>query len=116
MSTWGPWAAVRWEPNVRSSSKQRDSSEQIRELEGRLERLSIVSQGVWLLLKEKTGLTEDDLFAKVEDVDLRDGQLDGKVSRETTTCAACGRVMSRRHNNCLYCGAPRPVDSPFDGV
>ena len=100
----------------RSSSKATDANIRSRRLETRIDRLTMICNAMWLLLKEHTDLTEEDLFQKVEDVDLRDGVLDGKVAKETTTCVNCGRVMSARHSQCLYCGNPRPVESAFDEV
>jgi hypothetical protein len=94
----------------------KDSDFRAARLEGRVDRLAMVCAALWDLVKEHTELTEEDLFRRVEDIDLRDGVLDGKVARETITCVKCGRVMSARHSQCLYCGTPRPVDTAFDEV
>ena len=61
---------------------------------------------VWELLQERTNLTEDDLMAKVRDIDLRDGVADGKLQTDKSLakCSNCGRTMSDRHGRCLYCG------------
>ena len=77
----------------------------VQHLEGRLDRLLLVSMSLWELLKERTDLTEDDLLAKVQEVDLRDGRPDGKVSRTVKKCPQCKRTMSPKHQRCLYCGA-----------
>ena len=100
----------------RVRSKATDSDFRAARLEGRVDRLAMLCAALWDLVKEQGDLTEEDLFQRVEDIDLRDGVLDGKVARETTTCVDCGRVMSARHSQCLYCGSPRPVDTAFDEV
>ncbi len=73
-------------------------------LQSHVERLSMVCQALWTLLRDKTDLTDEDLVARVHDVDLSDGVLDGKVRRSSTECASCGRMVAARHMRCLYCG------------
>ena len=74
-------------------------------LQGHVERLSMVCQALWTLLRDNTDLTDEDLVARVREVDLSDGILDGKVRRTSTQCASCGRMVAARHARCLYCGA-----------
>ena len=40
----------------------------------------------------------------VNEVDMRDGVLNGKNQRSIVECAACGRKVSGLHAACLYCG------------
>ena len=76
------------------------------DIQGRLDRMSLLCMSLWELLKEKEGYTEDELAAMVRKVDLSDGRLDGKVSRkQLLECGSCRRVMSARHARCLYCGS-----------
>jgi len=88
----------------------------VRELEQRLEKLTLVSMAVWSLVQEKTDLTEDDLLARVREIDLMDGQEDGKAKKQLAKCPDCGRTMSPRHNRCLYCGAENLAYSAFDAT
>ncbi|MEM0967376.1 MAG: hypothetical protein AAGJ81_14610 [Verrucomicrobiota bacterium] len=77
----------------------------IRDLQQRLDKLEIVSEAMWLLLKEKTGLSDEDLIYKVSEVDLEDGKLDGKKKKPSAReCHKCGRKNHRNHTRCLYCG------------
>lgn len=77
----------------------------ISDLERRVDRLGLVCQALWELLSEKTGLTEEEVYARMQEVDLRDGKADGKISRQVTACPHCQRPVSSRRNVCLYCGA-----------
>jgi hypothetical protein len=79
----------------------------------RMDRLTLVCMALWALLREKTGLTEQDLLKKVEEIDLSDGVLDGKVRSTVAKCAQCGRAISPRHRRCIYCGAENPSHDPF---
>lgn len=73
-------------------------------LSDRIERLALASEAVWTLLQEKFGLSEDDLRARITEVDATDGQLDGRVRRAPLECTACGRTSPRSWQHCMYCG------------
>jgi len=89
---------------------------EVSHLAERLDRLVLVNMALWSLLQEKTGLTEQDLMDRVQQVDLADGQLDGKARKPLARCPKCDRVMSPRHKRCLYCGADRLDYSAFDSA
>jgi len=77
----------------------------ILDIEERVDTLVLVCTSLWELLKERTDLTEEDLMSKVQEVDLRDGTADGKITVGLQKCHKCGRTMSPKHRRCLYCGA-----------
>ena len=66
------------------------------------ERLYLVVQAMWELLKDKAGLTDADLDAKVQEIDMRDGRLDGQDSTQTDplTCRQCGRTILSGQAQC----------------
>ena len=82
----------------------------------RLDRLVLANMALWSLLQEKTGLTEQDLLDRVQQIDLADGQADGKARKPPAKCGECDRMMSPRHKRCLYCGAERLYYSAFDSA
>jgi len=94
----------------------RDAQQEVRHLEGRLDRLTLVCMALWELLKERGELTEEDLATKVREIDLRDGVADGKVTKQIKHCPKCDRVMSPRHQACMYCGAVDLHVTPFDAA
>ena len=57
--------------------------------------------------KEKAGLTDADLEAKVQEIDMRDGRLDGQDLTQTVplTCRQCGRTILSGQSQCSWCGA-----------
>ena len=71
------------------------------------ERLYMVVQAMWELLREKVGLTDTDLEAKIHEIDLRDGRLDGKNANQTAAhaCRKCGRTILSGQSVCSWCGA-----------
>ena len=87
------------------------------ELEGRIDRLSMICCAMWTVLQAHTDVTDADLAQMVQELDLSDGCLDGKANvRQVSPCAACNRPVANRHARCLYCGAPRRARGPFDAV
>ena len=60
---------------------------------------------IWEIIKERHNLNEDHLNEKLYQIDMRDGQLDGKNQRsEPIKCPKCKRPVSSRHPACIYCG------------
>ena len=91
------------------------SQAEIDVLKSYVERLSIITEALWSILKEKHGYTDEDLMERMAEIDLRDGTLDGRAVSETPSCPQCKRMHVAKHRPlCLYCGAAMPVpDEPF---
>jgi len=72
------------------------------------ERLYMVTQAMWELMSERLGLTDADLNAKVREIDLRDGRLDGQDATQTRMriCGKCGRNILVGQQQCSWCGTP----------
>ncbi|MEE9404864.1 MAG: hypothetical protein V3V20_08220 [Algisphaera sp.] len=97
-------------------STQGNTAREVRFLEDRFERLSLVCMAMWSLIQDQTNLTEDDLLERVKTIDLMDGREDGKATTHVSNCKQCNRTMNRRHLKCLYCGADKAAGSAFDRV
>src|SRR4029453_17557864 len=98
-------------------SKSLDSNTRVRLLEDRLEKSLMACEALWTLVRDKLGATEQDLLERINEIDLMDGLQDGKAKTKPLECPHCGRVVSRRHQKCLYCGASFEAE-PFrcDGL
>lgn len=88
----------------------------LRYLEDRVDRLSLICMAMWSLLQDKTRLTEQDLMERVKLLDLMDGKEDGKASRTVSQCTKCDRPMNPRHKKCIYCGHGKLIQSAFDAL
>ena len=78
-----------------------------------VEKLLMITEALWTILKEQHGYTDEDLVKRIRDIDLRDGKLDGKRGKETPqACPSCKRTLIGRHPLCLYCGTKVARD-PF---
>ena len=78
--------------------------------ERRLDKLSLACQALWELLKVRTDLTIEDVYNKMEEIDLRDGHKDGKISGTVLKCSSCGRTINTLHSVCIYCGTENPTE------
>jgi hypothetical protein len=81
----------------------RNASISIKELQDKVDYMSVVVTAMCELL-ENVGFTEETLLKKIQEVDMRDGRMDGKY-QQTKKCSECGRIMAERHLTCIYCGA-----------
>ncbi len=97
-----------------ASAKAGRAEQDVRLLTREVDKLSMITEALWTLLKEQHGYTDEDLILRVTEIDLEDGVLDGKVRRDQgpRKCPACSRTLSRRHPTCLYCGKP-VAQEPF---
>lgn len=88
-----------------AKSQAGQAMERSLEAEMNVERLRLVTQAMWEFLKERTEISDADLEAKIEEIDLRDGRKDGKMSLSVAICGKCGRKTGvRAHCRCIYCG------------
>jgi hypothetical protein len=100
-----------------SSSKNRveEIAMQIGHLERQISTLQLTCQAMWEVLRDQTGVGEETVLLKMQEIDLRDGRLDGKISAAVITCAACGRPGNTRRPQCMYCGAQLTAQTLFGG-
>ena len=83
----------------------------IQKLEETVERVSLAAMAVAEILRDRLGVTQNEIEAKVQEIDLRDGKLDGRLRVPSDDCVHCGQTNSPHRRNCLYCGESLPVVS-----
>ena len=100
----------------RSAESAKDTADQLRsevnDLKRKTEALTIASQAMWELVRERTGFTDADILAKMQEIDLRDGQADGKITGTLVYCLACRRGTHSKRKLCIYCGELLPPADP----
>jgi hypothetical protein len=90
------------------------ASSEAREVRSEIERLLMLTEALWTLLKEEHGWEDEALMEKLREIDLRDGRIDGKVATSPPRyCPSCGKVLQKKKPLCLYCAAPVDPD-PFE--
>lgn len=91
-------------PRAAERSQQADAQARVRDLEHEVDRLKLLNQALWELLREKLPVTDAELEQRISVVDMRDGVKDGKMTTVALKCPTCNRVSSSKHWKCLYCG------------
>jgi hypothetical protein len=73
-------------------------------LEEKVDRLALICRAMFELVQETSGITEEQLRKRIVDVDLRDGQADGRMTPPAKRCPKCDATMSPQFGRCLFCG------------
>jgi len=79
-------------------------SSEVQYLRDELLRLYLITESLWELLKNKFGVTDSELKDIIQEIDLRDGKIDGNAIPEPQICPRCQRSVSIRSNQCIFCG------------
>jgi hypothetical protein len=98
-----------WEARTESRGAIReveDLRQRLRSLEERTERLALAAMAMAEILRDRDLLSEEEVEAKIREIDLRDGELDGRLAAPLQRCSKCDRVIGRSRRACLYCGTP----------
>lgn len=97
-----------------STTRGRNTSEGvIKDLECEVERLRIVCEALWRIMRDKQGVDEQELIRQMTIIDMEDGRLDGRVNpKPPPPCPKCNRVLAKTRPRCLFCGEPVALD-PF---
>ena len=74
-----------------------------------IDRLLMITEALWLFIKQQHGYADEDLVKVITEIDQRDAQQGAHVP---VTCPACGRSNTGKRARCIYCGKPIPMD-PF---
>ena len=82
----------------------RELQARVRVLEQQCERLNLAAMAMAEILRDRLGITEKEIEAKLTVIDMRDGQLDGKVRPSPMSCPQCQRTSPAHRKHCLYCG------------
>jgi hypothetical protein len=97
-------------------AQQQADTQAAKHLEERVAYVALICRALFELLHEKTGVTEQELAAKITEVDLRDGKADSRMTPQPKQCPSCQSMMAPRFNRCLFCGYRDQTADPFNTV
>ena len=92
----------------RTALKSQANATDIDFIEKKLDNLVLITQAIWELLEE-SGVSERQLERKMQEIDARDGVMDGKLEMVLEACLDCGKKPQTRRANCFWCGAKLPA-------
>lgn len=85
------------------------------DVDERIDRLTLLVEAMWSLLREQ-GLTDEDLANRLMELDKSDGSLDGRRTPPPATCGSCGSKVAAGLAACQFCGTAVPAEAdPFAG-
>lgn len=71
----------------------------------RINRLVLVCAAMWSILEE-TGATEEQLKARIAEIDASDNVLDNQITARAARCAGCDSMIAPGLTACQFCGEP----------
>lgn len=97
-----------------ASGRATQAGNQVMHLRREVDRLLMITEALWEIVRDREGLTDEQLIAKIDEIDMRDGAIDGQRAKEAPTdCSSCGRTLARRQPVCIYCGTDAENRDPF---
>ena len=86
------------------------------DLEIRMDRMLLVIDAMWSLMREN-GLQDEDLINRIREIDESDGTADGRRTPKPVRCNSCQSMVEPGRANCAFCGAPvASTAGPLDGI
>lgn len=73
-------------------------------LDDKVNRLALICRAMFELLQQSSAVTEEQLKAKIVEIDVRDGHADGVMTPPQKRCPKCNAMMSPQFGRCLFCG------------
>jgi hypothetical protein len=101
---------------AQASDRAKQLEREVDDLKRRADALTIASQALWEILRDRLGVDDQTVLRKMQEIDLRDGQADGKISPRPITCPRCARNSNSKRRYCLYCGAALPAGHLFEKI
>ena len=105
------------ENHRRHDSVERDvrrSGGDLADLQRQVDKMALVNQALYELLRNLTGITDEDLRMKIREIDKRDGSEDGKIKSSPLRCPKCGGAVTVGALSCQTCGATVAPKYPFE--
>jgi hypothetical protein len=85
-------------------------------LNERVDRLVLVTEALWTLVK-RDGHTDEELESLIIELDGSDGSADHRRATNPVTCPDCGAKVAVGFAKCQICGADTGVKpGPLDGI
>lgn len=87
----------------------------VSDLSLQLQKVALVNQALYEILKEKVGISDEELRRKVQEIDRRDGQEDLRASPKPVRCPKCSSTLTVGALSCQVCGVTVAPKYPFEG-
>ena len=76
--------------------------------------MALANQALYEILRDRLGISEEEVMYRMAEIDGRDGRKDGKMGARVISCRRCNHKVSTARQRCLYC-AELVVEGPLFG-
>ena len=98
-----------------ASARATEIGGDIADVTSQVQKMALVNQALYEILKERVGITDEELRRKIREIDLRDGKEDFRATPKPVRCPKCGNMVAEGSLNCKQCGATVAPKYPFEG-
>ncbi|GAB5561338.1 MAG: hypothetical protein SynsKO_29850 [Synoicihabitans sp.] len=98
----------------RAEHKVIDLKSGANDVQRRLNVMTLANQALFEILRDRLGISEDEVIHRMAEIDGRDGKKDGKMAPRVVACRRCRRKVSTARQRCMYC-AELVKDGPLYG-
>jgi ribosomal protein S14 len=84
-------------PDEKLAREAQESAQKIAALEERVNKLSTLCNALLVTFQKHTGFSEEEFIAILKTAEQK--------QRKAVYCEACGHVLQRGYERCIYCGA-----------
>jgi hypothetical protein len=88
-----------------AESRGLEHQQHLRALEQQVDRLTLTVTALCEHMIASGSITAGKLQGLIDEIDLRDGRLDGRMRASPVRCPSCSHETHPKRTTCLYCGA-----------
>ncbi|WP_221029180.1 hypothetical protein [Actomonas aquatica] len=88
---------------ARAENKTIDLASGAGSVQRRLDVMTLANQALFEILRDRLGISEEEVLYRMAEIDARDGKKDGKIAPRVVSCRRCGRKVSTARQHCMYC-------------
>jgi hypothetical protein len=81
-----------------------DAASTVDALKRRVDAMALANQALFEALRDRVGVTEEEVIRRMAEIDARDGVKDGKMGARVVQCRRCSKPVSTTRQRCMYCG------------
>lgn len=90
-----------------AESAAREATTSVELLRHDVDRLLLITEALWTLMKKEHGYADDVLVKMVQEIEVKRGALNGVAPKDPPrACPACGRMNTASRSFCIYCSKP----------
>ncbi|MBU0730265.1 MAG: hypothetical protein KKE17_03320 [Proteobacteria bacterium] len=95
----------------RVQDENQKTQAEIELLKAKVEKLTLICQGLWEIIGHRLELGNEDLMTKIQ-------ELDALYSKDAppTECISCKRPIHVTKRRCIFCGSDQPEKDFFDSL